>query len=134
MPANNLTLKTAATSLTVVAGTDQVYTETGVQVPGGVNVSNAAQVDFRVRENITFKSREPKKASDGTWSKAKRSVTLLLPMLLASGDTVFNLVRMDMELHPETLAAEVLEARMLAGQILSTTSLANFFSSGSLGS
>lgn len=132
MSVDNCTFKENATGLTPVGGTDVTYTEAGVSVPGGINVANAAQVDFRIRENITFKNRNPTKQSDGSFSKAKRSVVHLFPKLIASGEVVYNLVRTDFEIHPETTAAEIANMRFQAGQVNTSTETTNFITAGTL--
>lgn len=132
MSVDNCTFKKDATAITMTGGTDIVYTETGVSVPGGINVANAAQVDFRIRENISFKSRNPVKAVDGSWSKAKRTITALFPKIVASGDTVYNLVRIELEAHPEVTAAELANMKFQGAQLLGSTEVANFLATGSL--
>lgn len=130
MGANSFTIKKNATSLTTVGGTDQSFTETGADVPGGLNVADASVADFRIRPNITFKNRQPVKKADGTWSKAKRSAVAVVPKTLSSGSVEFDLVRIDVETSVETSIPETLNLQLLGGQILNL--LAAFWQTGAV--
>lgn len=132
MAANSVTLKNNATSMTVVGGTDLVYTEVGQTVANGIVIAAAATADFRIRESIEFKNRNPVLQADKTWTKFKRSGKLLVPKILASGVTCFNLGRWDIEAHPESTAAEVLNLRLQSAQAMVQAALNDFYNSGSL--
>lgn len=132
MAVQNSTIKAGATSLTVTGGTDISYTPDGVVVEGGVHVANAAQSDFRIRENITLKNKQPALQPDGSYSKAKRSLVAVFPMIVASGKTVFNLVRIELEVHPEASAAQSLNIQLQGAQMLSDTDFSSFWSTGSI--
>lgn len=132
MSVENCTLKEDATSLTTVGGTDITFTEDGVEVSGGIHVSAAGVTDFTVRPHITAKNRNPVLQGDGTWTKAKRTVTAVFPKTLSNGNTVFNLVRIDQEVHPETSATDALNIKLMGSQILASSEFANFFAAGSL--
>lgn len=121
-----------ASAMTPTGGTAMTLTLDGVTIPNGIHVANALQTDFRIRENATFKNRSPVLAGDGTYGKGKQSVTLTLPKILASGKVVFNLVRIEIECHPESTVAENLDLRMLGAQLCSDTDFSSFWSSGSL--
>lgn len=132
MPANSLTLKNNATGYTMTGGTDLLYTEGGSTVANGIFVTAAATADFRLRESIEFKNRNPVLGPDKVWSKFKRSGKLLLPKLLASGSTAFNLGRWDIEAHPECTATEVLNIRLQTAQAIASAALNDFYNSGTL--
>lgn len=132
MSVESSTFKKAATAITPTGGTDQTFTETGNDVQNGIAVSDATVADFRVRPSITYKNRQPVRQADGSWTKAKRSFVLVIPKITADGSTVFNLVRGDVEAHPETTTAEVNELRFLGAQILGSPETLNFFQVGSL--
>lgn len=132
MGVQNATIKAGATSLSVTGGTDMTYTPDGTVVEGGIHIANAAQSDFRIRENITLKNKQPALQPDGSYSKAKRSVVAVFPMLTASGKTVFNLFRGELEVHPEASVAVASNIQLQGAQIMSDPDFASFWSTGSL--
>ena len=132
MPLSSAVVKTGATGLTVVGGSDETFTPDGVSIPQGLHLADAAETDFRVRKNMTIRNRPPTLDNLGVYSKDKKSITIVAPKILASGATVFNLIRVEREVHPESTAAEALELNMLAGQALSDADFLSFWSAGSL--
>lgn len=132
MPLKGSILKDGASALTVTGGSDMTFTDDGVTVANGLHVSNAANTDFRVRENMTIRTKNPTINSAGVYSKDKKTVTYVEPKIIASGATVFNLIRVEREVHPETTAAEALNLNMMGGQILSDADFTAFWAAGSL--
>lgn len=132
MSVDNSTFKKGATAIAPTGGTDQTFTETGSYVQNGINVADASVTDFRVRPSITYKNRQPSQLANGTWTKAKRTTTLVIPKIVSTGETVFDLVRIDVEAHPESSIAQVNELRFLGAQILGSAETSNFFQAGSL--
>jgi hypothetical protein len=108
------------------------FTPDGVSVANGIHLSNAAQADFRIRENMTIKYKPPALAGDGSYTKGKWSITYVEPKILTSGATVFNLVRIEREVHPESSAAEALNLLMVGGQLMADADFAAFWAAGSL--
>lgn len=133
MALSSAIVKTGSTAMTPTGGSDQTFTPDGQTVPNGIHVADAAQADFRIRDNIAFKSRVPSLQNDGTYTKSKRSVTLVLPRFLSSGKVVFNIARLDIEVHPEMSATVELDLRMKAAQLLSNPNFSAFWVSGSIG-
>lgn len=132
MPLNGMIIKTGATSCAPTGGTDETFSATGAVVAGGINVADAAVVDFRVRPNITFKARMPTLNGSGVYSKSKNEMLYVKPKILANGTTAFNLIRIIKEIHPESTAAESLELDMVGAQLCSDSDTANFRSTGAL--
>jgi hypothetical protein len=128
----NAVVKTGSTGATIVGGVDQTFTPDGQTVANGVHIADTVQTDFRIRDNVTLKSKVPSLLPDGTYSKAKRSAVLVLPRLLADGKTVFNLCRIEVECHPEMAAAVELDLRMKAAQLITDADFTAFWVSGSL--
>lgn len=118
MGANNFTIKSAATAITVTGGTDVTYSETAKQVPNGLESSVATVADFRVRPLAEFVNRQPVLQADGSYSKAKRTMKLVQPTVLTTGKMNFNVVRVSVEYHPDTTEAELLEMRLRAAQLI----------------
>lgn len=132
MPIQSAVVKTGATGLTVVGGSDMSFSPDGVSVPNGIHVSVAADTDFRVRRNCTVKQKLPTLISGGGYSKDKKTITFVAPKILADGSTVFNLIRIEREVHPESSAAEALELNLIGGQALADADFASFWAGGSL--
>jgi hypothetical protein len=134
MSIDGLVLKDAATSLTVAGGTDMTFSRDAVEVKNGLHVANMAEDNFIVRENATFTARNPSKQPDGTYSKAKKSVVIFLPdEIEETGEIVYNLIRIEHELHPRSAAAIGDNLWLLGGQVCSAAALSDWRSNGSLG-
>lgn len=132
MAIQNAVVKSGSTAMTPTGGSDVTFTPDGLSVANGIHVADAAQTDYRIRRNMTLKNKVPTLLADGSYSKDKKSVTLVVPKILASGKTVFNLIRLEREVHPESTAAEALDLCMIGAQLLSDSDFTAFWSSGSL--
>lgn len=130
MAANNPTIKKNATSLTVVGGTDAIYTKTSKVIPGGVEVSELAVTDFRVRPTIEAKSRTPVLGPDGVFTKRKTDMKLVFPALQADGSIVFDVWRLTAETSVTTSAADVTDRRMRAAQGICAATFDNLWNNG----
>jgi hypothetical protein len=127
-----LSLQKDATGGTTTGGTAMALSSDGVDVKNGIHVADMSEDNFLIRTNITLKTRNPQKQSDGSYSKAKRYATIVVPKEIASGEIVYNLRRLESEDHPETTAAERTNLDMLAAQVYTDSDLAAFRSNGSL--
>ena len=132
MSISNLSLQKNATGGTTTGGTAMALASDGVSVKNGIHVADMGEVNFLVRTNLTLKTRNPAKQADGTYSKAKRFATIVVPKAIASGEVVFNLVRIETEAHPETTDTELTNLMMLGAQLLTDSDLTAFFKTGSL--
>lgn len=132
MSISNLSLQKNATGGTTTGGTAMALASDGVSVKNGVHVADMAEPNFLIRTNLTLKTRNPAKQTDGTYSKAKRYATVVVPKAIASGEIVFNLVRVETEAHPETTDAELTNLFMLGAQLFTDSDLTAFFKTGSL--
>lgn len=127
-----LSLMKNATGATITGGTAMALSSDGQEVKNGVHVADMGDDNFITRANVTFKTRNPARQSDGSYSKAKRFVTVVVPKQLTSGDIAFNLVRIEMEVHPETSASEQTNLQMLGAQVFTDSDLTAFLRNGSL--
>jgi hypothetical protein len=132
MAISSLSLLKSATSMSVTGGTAMALSSDGVEVPNGVHVADMSELDFTVRTNLTLRTRNPVQQSDGSYSKAKRFATLVVPKALDDGQIVFNLVRIEVEVHPKTTLAEQSNLFLLGSQILMDADLDDFRLYGSL--
>lgn len=132
MPLSGMTLNKNATSGSTTGGTSTTFSEDGVEVKNGKHVADMAEADFTIRTNVTFRNRNPSLNPDGTYSKAKRTINIVVPKKLANLSYAFNLIRIEAEFHPEMTAAEVTNLRMLAAQCLTDSDCIPFVETGSL--
>lgn len=128
----DLALVADATSGSITGGTAMTLEEDGVVVPNGVHLADMGVEDFLVRPHITLRTRVPQKQSDGTYSKAKRYGTIVVPRMLDSGLIVYDLVRIEKEFYPSLTAAGHTNLDLLGAQFFIDANLANFRKFGSL--
>lgn len=133
MPLNGMILKAGATSIAPTGGSDMTFQVDGQTVNNGIHVSNVAQADFRIRENLTIKYRLPKQNADRTWSKGKWSVTYAEPSVdSTTGAMKYAVGRVELELDPSETAATNQNIRFMLAQTLIDADLANYWNVGSL--
>lgn len=132
MSINGISLQKGATGITVTAGTATTYTDDGLDVKGGIHVVDSSATNFITRPHMTFKNKPAALQSNGTWSKGKRDFNVTTPIVLASGAVAFPVFRGTVELHPEMTAAQILELRMLACQMIMDSELSDYFAYGSI--
>lgn len=129
---NGITLLKGATGMTVTAGSGAVYVDDGLTVTNGIHVVDSSSTNFVTRPHATFKNRSHQLLPDGTYSKRKLDFNVTTPIVLASGAVSFPVFRGNMELHPEMSAAQILELKMLAAQLIIDAELADFYNYGSV--
>lgn len=132
MGLKNAVLKAGAT-ISVSGGTDLSFVDNGVTIPNGVQVVATSDTDYQTRRVATVKYRpatlDPKTA---IYTKDKKSISFVKPIVLASGQVVFNTIRVEREVHPSLSAADASELNKLASQLLTDADLDGFWSNGSL--
>lgn len=131
MPLKGMTIL-EGTTISASGGTSKSFSLTGKQVPTGVNVADLSVADFRVRPNVDFRYREPVKTGGGVYSKDKSSVVVRRPKLKADGTVVINLVRIEVEVDPESTAAEKALLWTDGGQICFDADTLSFRTAGGL--
>lgn len=127
----NMTFKTGAT-LAPTGGTDLVFAPDGLTIQNGLHMIVPATTDYRVRQQATLKYKAPSLGADGTFSKDKKSISYSVPIVLASGLVVFNVIRIEREVHPEMTAAAALDLNVIGAQMLFDSDMTAFWASGSL--
>jgi len=118
-------------SLTPTGGTSQTLQADSQIVVGNLHLIDASVTDYRIRPNMTAKVKQPTLDSAGVYSKDKKSLTYVEPMILASGKTVFNLIRIEREIHPEASAQVQAQLLFTGAQMLVDTDFTNFWNVGS---
>lgn len=119
-------------TISVSGGTAKTYSSNGVQVKGGVNLVDVSATDFRTRPSIVARYNQPVLQPDGSYSKAKMTIARTAPQILASGKTVFNVVRCEIELHPEAEATVLDEMKGIGVNLLIDAELDTFWSVGNI--
>lgn len=120
-------------STTTSGGTNQVFEESGEKLANGVVLVDSGEANYFSRSKINMTSRVPSVQSNGLYSNAKRSATYVMPMTLADGvTTVYNSVRIEVSIHPESAASDLAELREKGAQILVDAEFDNFYTYGSL--
>lgn len=132
MSIDSLDLMKDATSGSITGGTALAFTDVGIDIPSGENRQSTTEENFLLNPSFTAKNRVHSKQPDGTYSKAKRTVSVVVPKELADGSIAYNLIRIEAEVHPETTAAETTNIWCLGEQVCSNASLADFRATGSL--
>jgi hypothetical protein len=132
MSIKDCSLNNDVTALTPVGGVALPFEEDGQEVKSGIHLHAPSITDFRVRPNITVKNRNPVLLADGTYTKAKRWMTVVIPKELTSGKITFNLVRIEIEVHPESTVAETDNIAFLGAQLCSDADFQTFIRTGSL--
>lgn len=124
-------VKTGATGITVAGGSDITFALTGQSVTNGLNVSVAEDSDYQTRRNATFKSRVPS-VTNGVYSKGKNEVVFVKPTILSDGSTVFNTVRIALEVHPSLTSTDVTDLRRIGAQLLTAAAYDSYWNLGAL--
>lgn len=132
MGLKSMSLLSAAT-VSASGGTALVFADDGVTIPNGVHLVIPADADYQTRRTVTAKYKAPTiDVKTGSYGKDKKSISLTLPMVLSTGQVIFNVIRIEREVHPSLATASVDELNKLAAQMLFDTDVTNFWATGSL--
>lgn len=118
--------------ISITGGTSKTFLATSDVVLNGVKMIDTSVADFRVRPFIVVRYTPPKLMADGSYTKGKASMTKTVPKILASGKTTFNLVRNEIEFHPETEVAVLTELRQSGAILYMDSDTNNLWTVGSL--
>jgi len=132
MSVKNLTVKTGATFGAMVGGADLVFTDDGLTIVNGLHLVVPTTADYRVRQSATLKYKAPSVTPSGMYGKDKKTVSYTVPFILATGEVVFNVIRVEREVHPELSAAAALDMLVVGGQLAFDSDMTNFWAAGSL--
>lgn len=127
----SISLKDGGTTSTT-GGTDQNFDRTNLPVNNGYEYADVSESDFFAREKIILAARQPQVQADGSYSKQKASLRFVLPITLASGDIAYNVVRVEVEYHPEASAANLSELREMGSQLAIGTQFDDIYTAGTL--
>jgi hypothetical protein len=121
----------AIADISIAAGTDSSFTPDGVEIPSGLHLADAGESDFRIRPQVTLKTRNPKLVN-GVWQKGKRWLTTTIPRQAADGSYYYDVVRSEIEIHPETSAADAEAHELMHAQMFWDSDLTSFRRTGDL--
>lgn len=123
----------ASATVAASGGSALAFAEDGVAITNGLHLVVPADADYKTRRMVTIKNRPPTYDSKtAVWSKDKKSMSLVLPIVLDDGRTVFNTLRVEREVHPDLEAASCTELNKLAAQMLIDSDTDAFWATGSL--
>lgn len=133
MSIQDMSIQQNATGVTILGGTAIALSSDGVEVKNGIHMADMSQADFTIRTNVTFRTRNPVRQPNGSYSKAKRFITVVVPKDVdGAGDISYNLVRIEVETHPKSTVAELTNLHLLGAQMLSDADVTSFLVNGSL--
>lgn len=130
MGAQNVTLSNGAT-IAATGGTAQAFTPDGVTIENGIHLADAAEPSFKLRGQLVLKTKNPV-LQNGQYTKAKRWITTIEPFALSDGSIVPNVVRSEIEMHPDTPTADAEKLVGKHAQTLFGPDLASFRTTGNL--
>lgn len=123
----------AGATVSAAGGAAQVFAEDGITIQNGIHLVVPADADYQTRRQATVKYKAPTlDPKTGTYSKDKKSISYVKPIVLSTGQVVFNTVRIEREVHPSLSAAECVEMNKIGAQLLSDTDLDVFWASGGM--
>jgi hypothetical protein len=122
----------SGTSIAATGGSDVTFAPDGQTIQNGVHLIVPAISDFRVRPQLTVKYRPPVLNPQGVYNKDKKTLSYTIPKLLDDGTIVFNVVRVEREVHPESTPEEAAALLEAASQFCFDTDVSAFWATGSL--
>lgn len=132
MGLKNMSLLTGAT-ITPSGGTALAFADNGISIQNGVQLIVPADTDYQTRRQVTAKVKQPiVDTKTGAYGKDRKSISLTKPMVLSDGKVVFNVVRLEREVHPSLPAADALELNKLGAQLFVDADLVDFWANGSM--
>lgn len=132
MALKNMSLLTGAT-ITPSGGSAVVFADNGITIPNGVQLVVAADTDYQTRRQCTAKYKAPAlDTKTGEYGKDKKSITYVIPQVLTSGKVVFNIWRLEREVHPSLEAATCTDGNKVIAQMAVDSDTDGFWNTGSL--
>lgn len=123
----------AAATVAASGGSALAFAEDGISIQNGLHLIVPDDTDYQTRRQVTAKYRPPTlDAKTGVYSKDKKSLCLAQPIVLESGQVVFNTIRIEREVHPSLSATDAAELCALGAQLLCDSDVTDFWANGSL--
>lgn len=119
-------------TLSATGGTAITYTPANGGAIGQLYLANASEEDFRLRETIQAKAVIPSRQSDGSWSKDRRNVTLVVPVHdVGTGEYENITFRLERVAPVFATTAQKAAAGKLAAQFIFDNDTESFWNAGS---
>jgi len=123
----------AGATVSASGGTAQVFASDGQTIQNGLHLIVPADTDYQTRRVATCKFRAPAlDVKTGAYGKDKKSISYAIPIVLTTGQVVFNTIRLEREVHPSLSAANALELNKIGAQLLVDADVADFWASGTM--
>lgn len=122
-------------TVSTTGGTSTAFTPNGSQVNGGLQIVDSTNTNAITRASITLRTIKQAVLDTltGKFSgKIKRQVQLVRPKVLTDGRVSFQLVRIELEFHPEATDAEVSALMSEGAQLLVDSDFTSFWKIGNL--
>lgn len=124
----------ASASVAASGGSALAFLDDGVSIQNGLHLIVPADTDYQTRRSVTAKVKQPTiDPKTGAYGKDRKTMSFTKPQVLADGKVIFNVIRIEREVHPSLAAADALEMNKLAAQMLVDSDCADFWASGTLG-
>jgi hypothetical protein len=117
---------------TTAGGAAQDFDRTSTPVTNGYEYADVSEADHLARQKVILTARNPSLQNDGSWSKHKAKGQFVLPITLADGTISYQVIRVEVEYHPEASAANVAELREMGAQIAISSAFDDLFIAGTL--
>lgn len=114
-------------------GVATTLTPDGTTVPNGIRVVVATDTTAATRRNATLKARSAViNSATGKFSgKDKRAAVFCIPEILADGSITFDLVRVEIECHPQSASTKLAALKSAGLCMLADADFDNFWQLGS---
>lgn len=133
MPVTSASILVGATA-SLSGGTATPFVSSAQAVVNGVQIVASGDTNPATRRNMTLKSRAANlDPSTGKYSgKEKRQFVICVPEVLSDGSITFDLIRIEIEAHPQSSAGKMALLRGYGLSVLADTDFDNFVNLGSL--
>lgn len=133
MGLQNATLMVGAT-VSTTGGTSTAFVPNGATVANGVQVVDSANTNAVTRASMTFRTIKQAVLDliTGKFTgKIKRQAQLVRPKVLADGRVTFPLIRIELEVVPDSTDAEILALMNEGAMMLTDADFLSFWKIGS---
>lgn len=132
MGLGTMSLLTGGT-VSTTGGSALAFSTDGQSITNGIHLIVPADADYQTRRQVTAKYRPPTlDPKTGAYSKDKKSMTLVKPIVRADGKVVFNTIRIEREVDPSLSAAEALDLCVLGAQMLTDADCLAFWANATM--
>jgi len=134
MSIDGISLLEAPTGVTWTAGTATVFEHDGTPVATGIRVADVSETDLRLQKHAVFKNRNTSLQADGSFSKTRKNMSITIPFECADGSISYQVVRCEVETHPEfsAVAGNMTLLRYFGAQLFTDPELDNYYDHNSV--